>query len=128
MALKADVSRELERLRVAGEIGAPLEAAAEVYLDEAQHARLAAVGEELRFVLITSEARLRPATERPPEAVAATTIAETGAWIVVRPVKDAKCVRCWHRRADVGADSRHPELCSRCVGNLEGPGESRHWA
>ena len=128
MALKADVSRELERLRVAGEIGAPLEAAAEVYLDEAQHARLAAIGEELRFVLITSEARLRPATERPPEAVAATTVAETGAWIVVRPVEDAKCVRCWHRRADVGADSRHPELCSRCVGNLEGPGESRHWA
>lgn len=128
MALKADVSRELERLRVAGEIGAPLEAAAEVYLDEAQRARLGAIGEELRFVLITSEATLRPAGERPAEAVAATTVAETGAWIVVRPVEDAKCVRCWHRRADVGADDRHPELCIRCVGNLEGPGESRRWA
>ena len=39
----------------------------------------------------------------------------------------AKCVRCWHRREDVGADPRHPELCMRCVSNIEGPGETREW-
>jgi hypothetical protein len=65
IALKNDVSRELERLRAAGELGAPLEAAVDVYLDQAQHLHMAALGDELRFVLITSQARIRPAKERP---------------------------------------------------------------
>src|SRR5918995_4366127 len=75
IALKADLARELERLRAGGELGAPLEAAVDVYLDEAQHRRMAALGDELRFVLITSQARLRPAGERPPSAVAAQSVA-----------------------------------------------------
>jgi isoleucyl-tRNA synthetase len=39
-----------------------------------------------------------------------------------------KCVRCWNLRADVGSDARHPELCARCVVNIEGPGEERKFA
>ena len=128
LALKADVARELERLRVAGEIGAPLEAEVDVYLDEAQRARLGGLGEELRFVLITSEARFFEASARPADAVPAASVAREGAWIAVRPLEHAKCARCWHRRADVGADPRHPELCSRCVSNLEGAGETRSFA
>ncbi|MEX2149177.1 MAG: isoleucine--tRNA ligase [Steroidobacteraceae bacterium] len=128
IALKNDVARELERLRAAGALGAPLEAAVDVYLDEAQHRRMAAIGDELRFVLITSAARLRPATERPPEAVAAESVAQTGAWIAVTVQNAPKCARCWHRREDVGSDPAHPEICSRCVVNLGGPGESRHYA
>ena len=128
IALKTDVSRELERLRAAGSLGAPLEAAVDVYLDEAQHRRMAAIGDELRFVLITSAARLRPAIERPAEAVAAETVAKDGAWIAVT-VRDApKCARCWHRREDVGSDPRHPEICGRCVVNLDGAGETRLYA
>jgi isoleucyl-tRNA synthetase len=128
IALKNDVARELERLRTAGELGAPLEAAVDVFLDEAQHRRMAAIGDELRFVLITSQARLRPASERPASAVAAESVAKTGAWIAVSVYEAPKCARCWHRRPDVGTDSRHPEICGRCVGNLEGPGETRHYA
>jgi isoleucyl-tRNA synthetase len=128
LALKSDVSRELERLRVAGEIGAPLEAEVDVYLDAAQRARLEGLGDELRFVLITSEARLFDASSRPADAVPAAGVAREGAWIAVRPLEHAKCARCWHRRADVGADPRHPELCARCVSNLEGPGETRSFA
>ena len=128
LALKADVSRELERLRVAGEIGAPLEAEVDVYLDEAQRARLGGLGEELRFVLITSDARFFDAPARPADAVPAASVAKEGAWIAVRPLDHAKCGRCWHRRADVGSDPRHPELCARCVSNLEGPGETRSFA
>ena len=128
LALKADVSRELERLRVAGEIGAPLEAEVDVYLDEAQRARLGGLGEELRFVLITSDARFFDAAGRPDDAVPAASVAKEGAWIAVRPLDHAKCGRCWHRRPDVGADARHPELCARCVSNLEGPGETRSFA
>ncbi|HUG03078.1 MAG TPA: class I tRNA ligase family protein, partial [Steroidobacteraceae bacterium] len=128
IALKNDVSRELERLRAAGALGAPLEAAVDVYLDEVQHRRMAAIGDELRFVLITSAARLRPASERPPDAVAAESVAQTGAWIAVTVQDAAKCARCWHRREDVGSDPAHPGICSRCVVNLGGTGESRHYA
>jgi isoleucyl-tRNA synthetase len=128
IALKADVSREIERLRAAGALGAPLEAAVDVYLDEAQHRRMAALGDELRFVLITSKARIRPAGERPADAVAATTVAKEGAWIAVTVESAPKCVRCWHRRADVGSDPAHPGICGRCAGNLELPGETRKFA
>jgi isoleucyl-tRNA synthetase len=128
LALKSDVARELERLRTEGRIGAPLEAEVDVYLDGAQRARLGGLGEELRFVLITSEARLLPEADRPADAVAAETVAPAGAWIAVRALEHAKCARCWHRRADVGHDARHPELCGRCVSNLEGPGEKRKFA
>ncbi len=128
IALKTDVSRELERLRAAGALGAPLEAGVEVFLDEAQHRRMEAIGDELRFVLITSSARLRPASERPPSAVVAESVAKTGAWIAISVLQAPKCARCWHRRADVGSDPAHPEICGRCVGNLDGPGESRRYA
>ena len=128
IALKTDVARELERLRAAGQLGAPLEAAVDVYLDEVQHRRMAALGDELRFVLITSRAVLRPAADRPANAVAATTVAPDGAWISVTVESAPKCARCWHRRADVGADPRHPEICGRCASNVEGPGETRRYA
>ncbi len=106
IALKADVARELERLRTAGALGAPLEAAVDVYLDEAQHRRMAALGDELRFVLITSQARMRPAAERPADAAAASSVADgpgpgsRSPWIRRR-----SALRCWHRRADVGVRS-----------------------
>jgi isoleucyl-tRNA synthetase len=128
IALRTDVARELERLRAAGSLGAPLEAAVDVYLDEAQHRRMSALGDELRFVLITSQARIRAAAERPADAVAATSVAATGAWISVAVEGAPKCVRCWHRRADVGSDPAHPEICGRCVTNLEGTGETRRYA
>ena len=128
IALKNDVARELERLRAAGELGAPLEAAVDVYLDEAQHRRMAGVGDELRFVLITSQARIRPAAERPASAVVAESVAKEGAWIAVSVLDAPKCARCWHRRADVGQDPNHPEICARCVTNLDGAGETRRYA
>ena len=128
IALKTDVSRELETLRAAGSLGAPLEAGVDVYLDEAQHRRMAAIGDELRFVLITSTARMRPASERPPDAVAAGSVAKDGAWIAVTVQDAPKCARCWHRRPDVGTDPTHPEICCRCVLNLGESGETRRYA
>jgi isoleucyl-tRNA synthetase len=128
LALKSEVSGELERLRAAGAIGAPLEAEVDVYVDAAQRARLEGLGDELRFVLITSEARLLDVSQRPADAVAAVEVAKEGAWIAVRALEHAKCARCWHRRPDIGEDPRHPELCGRCVSNLEGPGETRSFA
>jgi len=125
IALKADVARELERLRSAGEIGAPLEAEVSVFASNEQAQRFAAPHDELRFLLITSQARLFE-TDTPP-ANAVPTQAE-GVWITVKPSAQLKCVRCWHLRSDVGIDPRHPELCARCVVNVEGPGEERIFA
>jgi isoleucyl-tRNA synthetase len=125
IALKTDVARELERLRSAGEIGAPLEAEVSVYAPAAEAAKLGVLADELRFLLITSQARVI-ARDTPP-ADAERTSAE-GVWIRVQPVNQPKCVRCWHLRSDVGSDPRHPELCARCVVNVEGPGEERRFA
>ena len=89
--------------------------------------RFAALGDELRFLLITSEAQVHEAASAPAGGVAAFGAGEGGVWITVRPSSDPKCVRCWHRRPDVGSDARHPQLCARCVSNVEGPGEQRRF-
>ena len=125
IALKADVARDLERLRAAGEIGAPLEAEVMVYAPAAQTARFGALRGELRFLLITSQAHVVETDTPPASTVAAS---EPGVWIEVKPSTQPKCVRCWHLRSDVGSDPRHPELCARCVVNVEGPGEERRFA
>jgi isoleucyl-tRNA synthetase len=122
------VLRELERLRVAGRIGAPLDAAVDLYAAPGMQRALEATGDELRFVLITSEARVHTAESRPADAVPATESGEAGLWVRVEPVDAAKCVRCWHKRADVGSVAAHPELCGRCVVNVDGPGETRRFA
>ncbi|MBV8910693.1 MAG: class I tRNA ligase family protein, partial [Gammaproteobacteria bacterium] len=127
LALRSDVLRELERLRDERRIGAPLDARVDVYCVPGERARFAALGGELRFLLITSEAEVHEAAGAPPGAVPAGGTASGGVWIAVEPSADAKCVRCWHHRPDVGVDSRHPQLCARCVGNVEGPGEVRSY-
>jgi isoleucyl-tRNA synthetase len=124
IALRADVMRELEKLRDSGQIGSSLDAQVDVYCSTEQLPRFTALGEELRFLLITSQARVHPALTVPPAAVPATGSGE-GVWILAQPSEDPKCVRCWHHRPEVGADPRHPRLCARCISNIEGPGEQR---
>jgi isoleucyl-tRNA synthetase len=125
IALKADVARELEGLRSAGRIGAPLDAEVTVYAPPAAAARFEALRNELRFLLITSQAQVIETEAPPPEAVPTN---EPGVWIEVKPSTAPKCVRCWNLRNDVGSDPRHPEICARCVLNVEGPGEERRFA
>jgi isoleucyl-tRNA synthetase len=125
ITLKTDVSRDLERLRAAGDIGAPLEAEVTIYAPAAQAKRFEALKDELRFLLITSQAHVVE-TDTPP--ISAAPSSEPGVWIEVKPSTQPKCVRCWHLRSDVGSDPRHPELCARCVVNVEGPGEERQFA
>jgi isoleucyl-tRNA synthetase len=127
LALRSDVLRELEKLRDERRIGAPLDARVEVYCEPGERARFAALDAELRFLLITSEAQVHEVASAPAGAVPAGGAGRHGVWIAVEPSADAKCVRCWHRRPDVGADTRHPQLCARCVSNVEGPGEVRSY-
>ena len=128
LAARGAVLRELERLRVAGAIGAPLDATVDLYAEPPVRAALGVLGDELRFVLITSGAAVHDAAARPADAVEAGVDGAPGLWIAVRPTEAAKCVRCWHRRDDVGRVPAHPELCSRCAGNVDGPGETRRYA
>jgi isoleucyl-tRNA synthetase len=125
--VRSAISRELEKLRNAGSIGAPLDAEVDVYCKPPLLQTLQAFGEELRFVFITSAARVHSAEDKPAEAAAAEEGEGNTTWIVVKPTTAVKCVRCWHKRHDVGQDARHPELCSRCVTNVEGPGEQRRF-
>ncbi len=126
LGVRTDVTRELEKLRDAGAIGAPLDARVDLHCLPAERARYGALGDELRFLFITSEAQVHEASAPPPGAVAAGQ-GRAGVWITVAESRDPKCVRCWHRRPDVGSDPRHPQLCARCVGNVEGPGEQRRF-
>jgi len=123
--LRTDVTRELEKLRDTGAIGAPLDARVDVYCLAQEYPRFAALGAELRFLLITSEAAVHEVAAAPPQAVPAANL--PGVWIAVSADTDAKCVRCWNRRPDVGRHSQHPQLCGRCVGNLALPGEARRY-
>jgi isoleucyl-tRNA synthetase len=125
--LKSAIGRELEKLRVAGAIGAPLDAGVEIYCDGALFDLLGKFEDELRFAFITSGASVRSSPERPAGADAVELGGNARAWIRVTPVSATKCVRCWHKRADVGTDAAHPELCGRCVMNVSGEGEHRHY-
>ena len=111
-----------------GSIGAPLDAEVDLYCKPALQSMLATLADELRFVLITSEARVSAAESRPADAVAAAEGEDNDAWIVVRPATAAKCVRCWHKRSDIGTHADHPELCDRCAVNVSGAGEVRRFA
>jgi isoleucyl-tRNA synthetase len=128
LQLRSDVTRELEKLRDAGAIGAPLDAEVDIYCVPDEYARFDALGDELRFFFITSHARVQRVEGAPPPGAApATNIGRGGVWIAVKPTSDSKCVRCWQRRPDVGSNPKHPEICGRCVSNVEGPGEQRRF-
>ncbi|MEJ2060206.1 MAG: isoleucine--tRNA ligase [Gammaproteobacteria bacterium] len=126
--IRQGVNRELERLRAAGEIGSGLDAEVELFCDGELRTQLESLGDELRFVLLTSYAHVRPADERPADA-AAIDLGEDGeVFVRVYRCQYQKCVRCWHHREDVGSDQSHPELCGRCVSNVDGAGEQRRFA
>ena len=108
--------RKLEDLRAAGSIGSSLQAEVELRVSSEDHDLLATLGDDLRFVLITSAARIVPTSDAGEPVITAS------------PSAHAKCDRCWHWREDVGASEAHPGLCGRCVANLHGGGEPREFA
>ena len=129
--LKIAVAQELEKLRVAGTIGSSLDAEVEVFSKDEFLEKLKAIGDELRFLLITSDAKVKRVSNAAGPPVGAIKVAdiakEGGVWIRVQASGAPKCERCWHHRPDVGSNSEHPTICGRCVDNVTGPGESRQW-
>jgi isoleucyl-tRNA synthetase len=119
------VNRELENQRSAGALRGGLDADVVLYCSPALKALLAQLGDELRFVLITSAATLA-ALESAPDGAAATELPDLRLQVTVSG--EEKCERCWHRRPEVGRIAAHPTLCERCVDNIDGDGEQRRFA
>ena len=126
LALRDDVAKVLEPMRADGKIGASLAAEVEAWadVDAAALASQPGLADELRFLFITSSFTLAPLAQRPADAA----MPEGSASVVrARASSNAKCVRCWHYRPDVGAFADDPELCARCVENVNGAGETRNY-
>jgi isoleucyl-tRNA synthetase len=130
-ALRSAVLKQTETLRNGGQLGGSLEAEVALVVDPAIRERFAACAAELRFFFITSEVLLLdPADAAGFEAEAGATevaVLDGTVRVLVRATGAGKCVRCWHHRPDVGAHAAHPELCGRCVENIDGAGETRRW-
>ncbi|GAB3056281.1 isoleucine--tRNA ligase [Stenotrophomonas tumulicola] len=114
LALREQVSKVLEPMRANGAIGAALEAEITVAASAEQAARWQPLAEELRFLLISGDVQVRPATT-------------DEVFVSAQPTSKTKCARCWHYRADVGSVAAHPEICGRCADNIDGAGEDRRW-
>ena len=124
-AVRQDVNKAMETERAQGHIRGSLDANVVLYATSELRQMLATLGDELRFVLITSGAELADIADAPTEAL----VCEVEGLRVVVSASDAeKCERCWHRCDDIGSVAEHPSLCSRCVTNVAGKGEVRHYA
>jgi len=113
-AIRADVMRKIEEVRSTGEVGSSLAATVTLTADGDDYAILSSLSDDLRFVLIVSDATVQQRA------------GDVG--IQVQATANEKCERCWHHRDDVGRDPNHPTLCGRCVDNLFGDGEHRQHA
>jgi isoleucyl-tRNA synthetase len=124
-AVRDAVSKELEVLRNDGKIKSGLTAEVSLYAESDLQGLLAKLGNELKFVLITSRADVFAATEKPADAIETSV---EGLWLSLAATEYARCDRCWHQTPSVGQNADHPELCDRCVENVDGEGESRLYA
>ena len=104
------MNKDIETLRAAGQVGSSLQANVTLTVPAADHAILSSLGDDLKFVFITS---------------AITLVAGGAVSAGVSTSNAVKCERCWHYRDDIGADAAHPTLCGRCTSNLYGEGEQR---
>ncbi len=113
LAVRQELARKLEELRKDGQIGSSLDAEVDLFVPKEWLARYEPVKDELRFFFITSGLNLA---------------ADETMHFEVRPSSLTKCIRCWHHRADVGANPEHPHICARCATNVAGAGETRMFA
>ena len=105
---REQANKQIEELRSQGKLGSSLQAELKLCAHGPRYDRLARLGEDLKFVFITSGATL----EKTGDAATA--------GVEVAPSAHVKCERCWHYRADVGNNVNHPALCGRCVSCVGG--------
>jgi isoleucyl-tRNA synthetase len=125
LEVKNAVNKRLEDARNAKVIKGSLAADVTLYVDDTLNATLTKLGDELRFVMLTSDVTLKPLSD----AQDADATELDGLKVAVAASEHTKCERCWHHREDVGRHAEHPDLCGRCITNLpDGPGETRRYA
>jgi len=125
LSVKDAANQAMEQARKEGALGGSLEAKIELFATESLFNTLAKLEDELRFVLITSAVTLTKVDSAPSNANATEV---EGLWLSVDKASGEKCVRCWHHLDDVGTHDGHEGLCGRCVTNIDGEGETRHYA
>lgn len=108
--IRDSVNKEIETVRAAGQVGSSLQANVQLVAPAEDHALLASLGDDLKFVFITSAVELAAGDSLSVQVTASSA---------------AKCERCWHWRDDVGHDPAHAAICGRCTSNLYGAGENR---
>jgi len=126
MAVKTAVNKVLEEARSEKTVGSSLAADVTLYADEALKAQLEKLGEELRFVTITSKAEVETLASADESTTQKTDVA--GLRLSLAASTADKCERCWHHNVTVGLHPEHATLCGRCVTNIAGDGEVRHFA
>ena len=109
--VRAIANKKIEELREKGLVGSSLQAQIEIYASGEIYQSLSSLHEDLKFVMITSEAKLH---ERQGDL-----------HIDVSASEYKKCDRCWHYREEVGSHDEHPSICNRCISNLFEKGEVR---
>lgn len=125
LAVRGEVNKVLEQARTDKQLRGSLEASVTLYADKALADKLNALGNELRFVLLTSQAKVADINEAPETALASDM---AGLKIAFNKADGEKCPRCWHYATDIGQVAEHAELCGRCVTNVAGNGEERKFA
>jgi isoleucyl-tRNA synthetase len=125
IAVREAVSGELEKLRAADKIGSSLDAEVDLYCAPELARRLKMFDDELRFIFISSDARVHNQEKRKANGMESK---PKELFVKVTPSPHVKCVRCWHHRPDVGKNPDHPKICVRCVSNVAGSGEIRSYA
>lgn len=126
LKVRSEVNKVIEQARADKRIGGSLAAAVTLYADAELAAKLTQLGNELRFVLLTSGAEVADYTDASADAQQSELL--KGLKIALRPAQGEKCPRCWHFTTDIGRDAAHPLLCGRCVSNVAGHGEERKFA
>jgi isoleucyl-tRNA synthetase len=121
------VSKAIEQLRKEGKPGSALAYEVDLWVDGELRSTIDWAGDELRFILLTSEARVDE-LENAPAGLQRVQLENGQMALRVTPSEHEKCIRCWHYRPDVGSDPDHPEICERCVENVAGAGETRRVA
>jgi isoleucyl-tRNA synthetase len=125
LTVRAEVNKALETARKEKTVGKSLEATVTIYTNQQLADELAKLDDELRFVLLTSKVEVAVVNGQPADTLA-TDLANL--WLKVRTADGVKCDRCWHVSEDVGQHQAHPDLCGRCVTNIDGEGETRRFA
>ena len=123
--VKKAVSKSLEEKRGSGVIGSSLDAYVTIYCSKDLYNILSVLGEELKFIFITSNAFLKNIEEINQPNINPISINDHNLYINIENTKNKKCDRCWHKCKTVGENKKYANICNRCITNVYGKGEIR---